>query len=49
MLGFVACSDDDGEVIDNSETSTITVATQDITTEYCDNEDGTVAATSPGQ
>lgn len=49
LLGFAACSsDDDGDVVDNCITCTFTVVVEDLVTEYCDNGDGTVTATTLG-
>lgn len=51
LLGFAACSsdDDEGDAIDNCITCTFTVVVEDLVTEYCDNGDGTVTATTLGQ
>ena len=48
MLGLSACGNDDEEVITNCETCTFMVVDQELITEYCDNGDGTVTATTAG-
>jgi len=48
---FVACSSDDNGDDNSQVCETCTIEAEGITveTEYCDNEDGTVTATTQGQ
>ncbi|MGB5359256.1 MAG: hypothetical protein WBN27_04860 [Eudoraea sp.] len=49
VLGFTACGNDDNdEIIDNCETCSLMIMDQEVTSEYCDNGDGTVTITTAG-
>ncbi len=49
VLGFAACgSDDNDEFVENCETCSLTIATQQVVSEYCDNGDGTVTINTAG-
>jgi hypothetical protein len=49
VLGLSACGNDDNdEVVENCQTCSLTIAIQQVITEFCDNGDGTVTATTAG-
>ncbi|WP_106143814.1 hypothetical protein [Flagellimonas meridianipacifica] len=48
-IGFTGCSSDDDSSSSNCTTCSITLLDITTSTEYCDNGDGTVTATTEGE